>query len=118
MQVNTKEKTVKSKFNPRFAVWLLAGLVLGSAAARADNGFTVTTSRENVITLGMSESEVQQLLGRPDRVDRYRNAPGPTWTYRVVAPLFGKTEFNIEFGPDDKVISKGEMVIGSDKPSQ
>ena len=95
---------------------LLAAFLLGSAVAQADNGFTISTSRENAIALGMSASEVQQLLGRPARAVRYRNSPGPTWTYRVTDPLFGKTEFIIDFGPDDRVIARGEMVIGSEKP--
>ena len=106
-----------SKFNLRFTGWLLAGLVLSSAEAQARNGFTVSTSEENAVAIGMSASEVQQLLGRPARAVRYRNAPGPTWAYTVVGALFGKTEFIIEFGPDEKVISKSEMVIGSEKPS-
>jgi hypothetical protein len=94
----------------------LAALVLSSSVAQADNGFTISTSKENAIALGMSASEVRQLLGRPARAVRYRNSPGPTWTYRVTDPLFGKTDFYIDFGPDERVISKGEMVIGSEKP--
>jgi len=112
-----KENTLKSAFNPRLTGWLLAGLVLISAEARADNGFTITTSRENVIAIGMSTSEVRQLLGRPARAVQYRNTPGPVWTYGVVDPLFGKTEFNVEFGTDEKVIAKGEVVIGGDSPN-
>ena len=106
-----------SKFPLRFTGWLLGGLVLSSAAAQAQNGFTIFTSQENVVTIGMSASEVRQLLGRPARAIQYRSAPGPTWTYRVVDALFGRTDFVIEFGPDEKVIAKGEMVIGSDRVS-
>ena len=95
---------------------LLAALVLSSTVAQADNGFTIATSRESAIALGMSTSEVQQLLGRPARAVRYRHSPGPTWTYRVTDPLFGRTEFIIDFGPDERVIGTGEVVIGSEKP--
>lgn len=42
---------------------------------------------------------------------RYFNTPGPVWTYEVVDPLFGRTEFNIEFGADERVMAKGEVVI-------
>jgi hypothetical protein len=94
----------------------LAALVLSSSVAQADNGFTISTSKENAIALGMSASEVRQILGRPARAVHYRNSPGPTWTYTVIDPLFGKTDFYIDFGPDERVISKGEMVIGSEKP--
>jgi hypothetical protein len=113
-----KENTLKSEFNLRLTGWLLAGLALISAEVHADNGFTVTTSRENVIAIGMSTSEVRQLLGRPERAVRYGNTPGPVWTYRVVDPLFGRTEFNIEFGADERVMAKGEVVIGSESPNQ
>jgi hypothetical protein len=113
-----EENTLKSAFNPRLAGWLLSGLVLIFADAYADNGFTITTSRENVIAIGMSTSEVRQLLGRPARAVQYRNTPGPVWTYRVVDPLFGRTEFNIEFGADERVMAKGEIVIGSESPNR
>jgi hypothetical protein len=114
-QASQKENLLKS--NPRLSGCLLAALVLSSAIAQADNGFTISRSRENAVAIGMSASEVQQLLGRPARAVQYRNQPGPTWTYKVTDPLFGKTEFNIDFGPDQRVIAKGEMVIGSEKPS-
>ena len=93
-------------------------LAFTAAEAQAASGFTVTTSRESVVAIGMSTSEVEQLLGRPARAVRYRNTPGPVWTYRVVDPLFGRTEFNIEFGSDERVMAKGEVVIGSDSPSR
>jgi hypothetical protein len=112
-----KENTLKAKFNPRLAGWLLAGLVLISAGTRADNGFTITTSRENAIAIGMSASEVRQLIGQPARAVRYGNTPGPVWTYRVVDPLFGKTEFNVEFGADERVMAKNEVVIGNESPN-
>ena len=104
------------QFKLRLIGALAAALALSSAAAHANNGFTVSSSQENAIVIGMTASEVQRLLGRPASIDRYRNAPGPTWTYRVLPALFGKTVFHIEFGPDERVIAKGETVIGSDKP--
>ena len=97
--------------------WLLAGVLSVLTEAHAQNGFTVTRSRENAISIGMSASEVQQLLGRPARAVQYRANPGPVWTYTVVDPLFGKTEFHVEFGTDQRVIATGEMVIGSESPN-
>ena len=108
---------MKSEFDLRLTGWLLAGLVLSSAKAHADNGFAVATSRENVIAIGMSTSEVRQLLGEPARAVKYRSTPGPVWTYAVVDPLFGRTEFNIEFGADERVMAKGELVIGNEAPN-
>ena len=100
-----------SKLNLRCTGWLLAGLALSSAEALGQGGVTVSTSQESAVAIGMSASEVRQLLGRPARADRYRNAPGPTWTYNVVGAVFGKTEFVIDFGPDERVIAKGEQVV-------
>jgi hypothetical protein len=101
-----------SKSDSCFTGWLLAGLILSSAAAQAANGFSISTSQENAVTIGMSASEVLQLLGRPERTARYANVPGPTWTYNVIGAIFGKTEFNIDFSADEKVISKGEWLVG------
>lgn len=39
------------------------------------------------------------------------------YTERVVDPLFGRTEFNIDFGVDERVLAKGGIVIGSDSPN-
>ena len=116
-QANSRRTPLNPEFNPRLTGWLLAGLFLTSAGAQAQSGFTISTKRENVIAIGMSTSEVQQLLGRPARAVRYGNTPGPVWTYRVVDPLFGRTEFNIEFGADERVMAKGEVVIGSEAPN-
>jgi len=113
-----EESALKLEFDSRLTGWLLvAGLVLTSTEALAANGFSVTTSGENVIAIGMSTSEVRQLLGTPARTARYGNTPGPVWTYKVVDPLFGRTEFNVEFSADDRVIAKGEYVIGNESPN-
>jgi len=106
-----------SLLDSRLTACLVAGLVTFSVDALAQNGFTISTSRENVVAIGMSASEVQQLLGRPARAARYGNTPGPVWTYRVVDPLFGRTEFNVEFGADGRVMGKGEVVVGSESPN-
>jgi hypothetical protein len=108
---------MKIQFDPRLAGWLLAVLLLALAEAHAASGFTVTTSQEDAVAIGMTTSQVQEALGRPARVAKYRISPGPIWTYRVIAPLFGKTEFNVEFGADDRVIAKSEYVVGNEAPN-
>jgi len=85
---------------------------LSSIDARAGNGFTVSRSQETSIKAGMTASDVRQRLGRPARAVQYRNAPGPVWAYDVLDPLFGKTEYLIDFGPDEKVITAVERVYG------
>ena len=102
--------TSRSSF--RVIACLLAALVSSYSDARAANGFSVSRSQETAISTGMSLPEVEQRLGRPARAVRYRNAPGPTWIYDVIDPLFGRTQFDVEFGPDERVLSAVERVIG------
>lgn len=103
-----------SKINLRTTGWLLAaGLTFGTAEAQAASGITVTGRQETAIKVGSSAAEVQQILGRPALVVRYRNAPGPTWTYFVVGMLpFGPSEFDVDFGPDGNVAGTGTRIIG------
>ena len=108
-----KETTLNAKLNLLFNGWLLAGLVSSSIPIHAANGSTLSASEEAAIKIGMSTSEVQQLLGRPAHAVKYGNAPGPVWTYYVLGAPFGRTEFNIDFGPDGRVISTSEYVVGS-----
>jgi hypothetical protein len=108
---------MKSQFHPRITGVLLVGLFGIVVTAYADSGFTITTARENAVAIGMSTTDVEQLIGRPAYAMRYRSSPGPVWTYRVVDPQFGRTEFNVEFGTDQKVLAKGEIVVGSESPN-
>ena len=103
-----------SKVNLRTTGWLLAtGLAFGTAEAQAASGITVTERQEAAITVGLSAPEVQQILGRPALIVRYRNALGPTWTYRVAGMLpFGPSEFDVDFGSDGNVAGTGTRIIG------
>lgn len=104
---------MRSKINLRTSSCLLAaGLAFGAAAAQAASGVTITESQETRVAVGMSTAEVQQNLGRPADIVKYRNASGPTWTYEVVGAPFGMTDFDVNFGSDGKVASVGERVIG------
>ena len=54
------------KSNLRATRWLLAaGLAFGIAAAQAAGGVTITQSQEATVGVGMSASQVEQILGRP-----------------------------------------------------
>lgn len=89
------------------ALWL-GTLVLGTAAVHAAGGFTVTTRQEALVAPGMSAAEVQQVLGRPASDVQYRNAPGRTYSYRVLAN--DPTLFEVNFGADGKVASVNERI--------
>ena len=104
---------MKSKVNVRAIRWLLAaGLAFGAAAAQAASGVTITQSQEATVGVGMSASQVEQILGRPANVFTYGRSPGPTWTYEVDGAPFGVTEFDVDFGSDGRVMSVGERVLG------
>ena len=103
---------MKSSLILRGAGLLWAALLVAPVEARAANGVSVSRSQQTLVTTGMIASEVRQLLGRPMHDARYRNAPGPIWTYNVIDPLFGRTQFDIEFGPDERVLATLERVIG------
>jgi hypothetical protein len=102
-----------SKIYRRTMHWLLAaGLAFGAAAAQAAGGVSIIQSQETKVAVGMSASEVQQSLGRPADIVRYRTDSGPTWIYEVVGAPFGETEFLVDFGSDGMVASAGERVLG------
>ena len=104
---------MKSKMNLLATRWLLAaGLAFGAAAAQAAGGVTITQSEEATVGVGMSASQVEQILGRPADIVTYGRAAGPTWTYEVEGSPFGVTEFDVDFGSDGKVMSVGERVMG------
>jgi hypothetical protein len=107
-----KESALTSRPSLRVIGCLLATLVSSQTDARSGNGFSVSRSQETAISTGMSLREVEEQLGRPARAVRYRNAPGPTWIYNVIDPLFGRTQFDIDVGPDERVLSTVERVIG------
>ena len=95
--------------------WLmLAAFTAVSALAQAASGFTVTKSDESKVAVGMSTADVRRFLGPPARVIQYPNQPGPTWIYQVPGAPFGLTEFAIDFGPDNRVVSASEIVIGNE----
>ena len=103
-----------SRISLRATRWLLAaGLAFGATAAQAASGVSVTESQETAVKVGMSATEVEQILGRPAHVVSYRSAPGPTWTYHVFgATPFGMTDFDVTFGADGKVLWASERVLG------
>ncbi len=98
-----------SKISLRTIRRLLAvGVAFGAVAVQAASGVSVSRSQETAVRVGMSATEVQQILGRPAQVVNYRSSPGPCWTYYVVG-ADGEIEFGVDFGSDGKVVSAGEF---------
>ena len=90
---------------------LAAGLTLGAVAAHAASGFTVSPDQEQLVSVGMSQAEVLQALGRPAMNQHFMNEPGLTWTYDVPANIQHHTLFDVDFTADGKVASVSERVI-------
>lgn len=83
-------------------------LLLGFAAAHAAGGFTATPDQEKSIAVGMTTSEVQQALGRPAITEKFRNEPGPTWSYNLIGFANEPTLLDIDFGSNGQVASVSE----------
>ena len=99
---------------PALRLLLAAGLMVGAVAAQAASGFFIRPADEQRVSVGMSEAEVMQVLGRPSRNQHFMNEVGRTWTYEVPEGLDGRTLFDIDFGADGKVASVNERFIDSD----
>lgn len=87
-------------------VLLAAGLLAGVAAAQAAAGFTIQPSQESMVTPGMTQAQVQQALGQPERNVQYLNEPGPTFTYQVAS--LDPVVFDVDFGADGRVLTANE----------
>jgi outer membrane protein assembly factor BamE (lipoprotein component of BamABCDE complex) len=90
---------------------LAAGLTFGAVAAQAASGFTVSPDQEQRVSVGMSQAEVLQALGRPSLNQHFMNEPGLTWTYNVPANIQHHTLFDVDFTADGKVASVSERII-------
>ena len=94
---------------------VLIGLVFGMGSAlAAKNGYVVDPRQEPQIQMGMSKSEVENLLGKPPREATYAVAKGSTWVYSVRGRPqidFISTEnivYEVDFSSDGRVVWAGE----------
>ncbi|NMM77462.1 hypothetical protein B2J86_15645 [Acidovorax sp. SRB_14] len=97
------------KFIPGAArLLVVAGLACGAVASQAAGGVTISHAEEALVSPGMSMDQVQQALGRPEQSIKYRNQPGPTYTYRVRD--VEQTLFDVDFSADGRVLSMNERM--------
>ena len=102
---------MESQINRRFPDWLLAaGFAFIATTSQTASGVSVTQRQTAAVKVGMSTTEVQQILGQPSRTNQFRAAPGPSWTYEMFGTPFPWTEFDVDFGADGKVTSAAEVV--------
>ncbi len=98
--------------NAASRILVTAGFAFCSALALAASGFWIDQTQEVLVTPGMSMSQVRQTLGHPTRFIKYRNQPGPTFTYRVNGTF--DTLFDIDFDASGQVISTSERIVPID----
>ena len=95
------------------------GFAFCSVLAQAASGFWVTKSQEALVAPGMTMEQVRETLGHPTQFIKYRNQPGPTFTYRVMGT--GDTLFDVDFDANGQVASTTERIIpidgGGDRPN-
>lgn len=106
------------KFNHPVARWsVVIGLACGAAVSHAQDGFSVRPEHQSLIQPGMTQSEVQQAIGRPSRDARYGVARGSTWVYSVTGNLEdvflnnSRTVFEVDFDANGKVVSAQERTL-------
>ena len=108
---NARRLTVESQINRRFPDWLLAaGFAFIATTSQPASGDYVSPRQTAAVKVGMSTTEVRQILGQPSRTNQFRTAPGPSWTYEMFGTPFPWTEFDVDFGADGKVTSAVEVV--------
>lgn len=107
------------KSNPglRRTRWLLAAaLGMGISAAYAAGAHTVTVAQESLVVRGMTASEVQQAIGRPGHVARYRNETGPSWTYEVAGGSWRDgPAFEVDFDANGRVVATEQLVTDGNR---
>lgn len=92
--------------------FIAAGFIAASIPqAHANRGGVVNALDEHGIAPGMSATEVLAKLGSPSLRARYGSGGGPSWSYLVFGASPGTRAFYVDFGPDNRVVSKGEYSI-------
>ena len=94
---------------------VLVGLLLGAGVAwAAQSGYVVDPRQEPQIQIGMTKTEVQNVIGKPPREQTYALAKGSTWVYSVRGRPqldFISAEhivYEVDFGADGRVIRAAE----------
>lgn len=89
-----------------------AGFAFCAVLAQAASGFWVSQNQEGLVAPGMSMQQVRDTLGHPTTFIKYRNQPGPTFTYRVMGTA--DTLFDVDFDANDRVVSTNERIVPLD----
>lgn len=92
----------------KFAAALGLALALSGAAQAV-----VSAGDQTAVKAGMSQDEVQRVLGKPAKVENYSLSNTATWIYRSADQFAqpGDKVFDVDFGADGKVKSAGVRVL-------
>lgn len=84
----------------------VAAMALLAACAAVGTGAPVRTDATFAhVVSGMPESEVAQMLGRPDETMRFPLSHSEAWDYRYYDTWGYLAIFSVTFGPDGRVVS-------------
>ena len=99
-------------FNHSMKMLLASTALMGTVFSYSATGFSVTSSQEASIKVGMTAEQVRAVLGRPAHSLKFRNEPGRTWIYDVIEMDIKNTHtvFYVDFGGDKKVLSTSERL--------
>jgi outer membrane protein assembly factor BamE (lipoprotein component of BamABCDE complex) len=103
---------VSTLLNPTLARLLVTtGMALSGVAAHAASGYSVNPVDEQRVSVGMTQADVLQALGKPAIKQRFANEPGPTWSYSLPGDLTHQTLFDVDFSANGRVLSIGERFV-------
>ena len=92
------------------AALALAAASVAPAALAAER---FEADRIPLIKPGMTQDEVQQVLGRPARTQHYSLSQSTTWTYDVDPLAAEQVIFDVDFNAQGRVAASGERRLPS-----
>jgi outer membrane protein assembly factor BamE (lipoprotein component of BamABCDE complex) len=92
------------------AALLAAALAAGAGTAlAAPHPAALTHQDETRVSLGMTQDQVRQALGRPERAMHFAASDSTTWTYAL--PAEEETVFDVDFDASGHVSSIEERYV-------
>jgi len=84
------------------------GLAAASVATAAPAAERFDPARTALVKPGMTQDEVQQVLGRPAHTQHYSLSQSTTWTYDVDPVAAEQVIFDVDFDAQGRVAASGE----------
>ena len=101
---------------PALAMMLAAALLAACAVPTPILSKQRTDDVFGHIQPGMTEAQVEQMIGKPDETMRFPLSGNYGWDYRYYDTWGYMADFSVTFGPDGRVVSKiSRRFDGGDK---